>query len=104
MPKHCPDCLQEYRDEAGRCADCGAEIAVWPPPAPKVQEPVRDDSPQLNWVGVHRSDSAFLMELLKGKLEADGIPAVLKDQETIVMDWMLSNALGGIKLIVPPDS
>ena len=104
MPKHCPDCRQEYRDEAKSCSDCGAELADGPPPAAKIQEPVREDSTALKWVAVHRADSAFLMELLKSKLEADGIPAMLTDQETIVMDWMLSNALGGIKLIVPPDS
>jgi hypothetical protein len=43
------------------------------------------------------------MDFLKSRLEAEGIPAVLTDQETIVMHWMLANALGGIKLLVLED-
>jgi hypothetical protein len=42
----------------------------------------------------------FEANLVKSKLEAFGIDAVLADGETIRLDWLLSNALGGIKVRV----
>lgn len=35
-------------------------------------------------------------------LESEGISTFLADAETIAMDWLLANAVGGIKLQVPP--
>src|SRR5438445_5230531 len=37
---------------------------------------------------------------LRLKLEAAGIPVFLADEYTIAMDWLLSNAIGGIKVQV----
>ncbi len=38
---------------------------------------------------------------LRLKLEDAGIPVFLADEYTVVMDWLLSNAIGGIKVQVP---
>jgi hypothetical protein len=38
--------------------------------------------------------------MAKNFLEGHGIPAVLFDEDTIATDWMLSTAIGGIKLRV----
>ena len=38
--------------------------------------------------------------LAKNFLDSEGIPAVLFDEDTIATDWMLSGAIGGIKLQV----
>jgi rubrerythrin len=35
-------------------------------------------------------------------LETEGIPAMLSDAEIVNMDWLLGNAVGYIKLRVPP--
>jgi len=35
------------------------------------------------------------------RLEADGIPAFIADEHTITMQWLYSNALGGVKINVP---
>ncbi|OSZ78874.1 hypothetical protein CAP35_11670 [Chitinophagaceae bacterium IBVUCB1] len=43
---------------------------------------------------------AFQAQLLKGRLEADGIPCFIKDEHTVQVNPMLNNALGGIKLQV----
>ena len=49
-------------------------------------------------------ETPFEANLVKSKLEAFGVDAVLADGETIRLDWLLSNALGGIKVQVPePD-
>jgi len=37
----------------------------------------------------------------KGLLESEGIRAVLRDEHLVTANWMLSNAIGGIRLEVP---
>ena len=39
-------------------------------------------------------------EVAKSKLEAEGISAFLKDGHTVNMNWLFSNALGGVKVQV----
>ena len=39
-------------------------------------------------------------QIVKGRLEADGIEALLKDEYTIDTDPLISNAIGGVKLAV----
>lgn len=39
-------------------------------------------------------------QIIKGRLEADGIEAFLKDEYTIDTDPLISNAIGGVKLAV----
>ena len=38
--------------------------------------------------------------LLRMRLEAGGIPAYLRDENTIQIDWLYSNALGGVRVQV----
>ncbi len=39
--------------------------------------------------------------LVKSQLEAAGIPAFVADEYTVGMNWLYSNALGGVKVQVP---
>jgi len=39
--------------------------------------------------------------LAKGSLDSAGIECVLADQNMVRLDWFVSNAIGGIKLLVP---
>jgi hypothetical protein len=41
-------------------------------------------------------------EAAKLHLEAEGLTTFLADAETVAMDWLLANAVGNIKLQVPP--
>jgi len=41
--------------------------------------------------------------IARASLEAAGIPAVIADEHTISMQWLYSNALGGVKVLVPPE-
>ena len=38
--------------------------------------------------------------LLRMRLEAGGIPAFIQDENLIQMDWLLSNAVGGVRVQV----
>jgi hypothetical protein len=39
--------------------------------------------------------------LVKSQLESAGIPAFVADEYTVGMNWLYSNALGGVKVQVP---
>jgi hypothetical protein len=41
--------------------------------------------------------------LAKGKLESEGVRSFLADDNTVRMDWLWSNLLGGVKLLVDAD-
>ncbi len=45
-------------------------------------------------------DEVYKAELAKSALEDEGIFAVLHDDQTVAMDWLISNAVGGAKLKV----
>lgn len=42
-------------------------------------------------------------ELAQAQLQSEGIDASVGDANTVRMDWMISNALGGVKLLVPSE-
>lgn len=51
-------------------------------------------------VTVKTFDSYFLANIILGRLQSEGVECYLKDEATITMDPILTNAIGGIKLIV----
>ncbi|RRQ50307.1 DUF2007 domain-containing protein [Maribacter algicola] len=40
------------------------------------------------------------VQIMKGKLESEGIPVFLRDENTLNSDPLISNAIGGVKLLV----
>ena len=46
------------------------------------------------------SDFPTIMHILKGRLEVEGIPAFVADEEVITLYWLYARALGGVKLQV----
>ena len=40
------------------------------------------------------------VQIIKGKLESEGIPVFLRDENTLNSDPLISNAIGGVKLQV----
>ena len=45
-------------------------------------------------------DNTEQAELLKGQLEQEGIPAFVADGAIVTLNWMYSNAVGGVKVQV----
>lgn len=58
------------------------------------------EEPQERWVTLRRFVDTPEALLAKGALDSAGIENFLGDETTIRMDWLWSNALGGIKLCV----
>lgn len=43
----------------------------------------------------------YQAQIAKAKLDSEGIPAFIADEQTINMQWLYSNAMGGVRLQVP---
>ncbi len=56
-----------------------------------------------SWVEVGRYANGLDADLAVTLLAGQDIPAVLDNREFVGMDWMLANATGGIKVLVPPE-
>jgi len=54
-----------------------------------------------SWVNVASFSNAVEAHLARTQLESEGITCVMSDEYLIRVDWLLSNAVGGVKLMVP---
>jgi hypothetical protein len=111
----CPKCGEGLKDDFEVCWSCGTnkqgvldpnfldpEAA---PPAPE-NEPLErlsgdvdeDPEPLVTIAQCNLNTEAYAMRVF---LEAEGIPVFLADELTVDMVWILSNAVGGIKVQVP---
>lgn len=54
----------------------------------------------MNFVVVWSYDNYISAHIAMGRLKEDGIECWLKDENTVTIDPILSNAIGGIKLMV----
>lgn len=52
-------------------------------------------------ITVGRYSTSLEAHIAKSKLASEGIPAFLADENTINMQWLYSDAIGGVKLQVP---
>ena len=68
--------------------------------SPRVEEPVQDAQ---TWVTVERFRDLSAGIVARGALEAAAIPCFLRDENTVRMDWQISNLIGGMRLQVPLD-
>ena len=48
--------------------------------------------------------NAFVAHIILGRLQSEGIECYLKDEATVTMDPILTNAIGGIKLVVKKEN
>ena len=62
---------------------------------------MQDESQHSNWITVDRFFHPTDAHIAAGKLEAEGIPVFLLGINHASANWLLSTALGGIRLQVP---
>jgi Putative prokaryotic signal transducing protein len=53
------------------------------------------------WIAVASFSQPVEAHLARTRLEAEGIPCVVGNEHLVRVDWLLSNAVGGVKLMVP---
>ncbi len=55
----------------------------------------------MKWIVAETYSFPYEAQIAKTQLQAAGIPARIENEHTINMDWLYSNALGGVRLLVP---
>jgi len=60
-----------------------------------------EQPPEVDLVTVARVFNTLEAEMLRGCLEAEGIPATLGDVQTVQTDTLLTVAMGGVRIRVP---
>ena len=98
--RYCPVCRAEYAPGTETCHDCEVELVDLlvddVPPGP-------GEGPRGPLVTIATFDTPIRASILASRLEAEGIPSRMDDQETIAAHGMLSAALGGVKVQVSRD-
>jgi len=104
--KHCPNpqcpfllehgIAAEYEDRVETCLDCGTQLVPGPAPRPQKSTP----PPLPNLVMIRTAMYTTEADLIKARLEAEGIPVFLKNYETINANWFYASALGWIQVMV----
>ena len=88
------------------CSVAVAELAqrgvAAAPTAPRAMEPpAQEDSEPVQFVTVARFLVPTYAHIMRGRLEADGIPAIVADGNFVQNNTLVSVAAGGVRLQVP---
>ncbi len=52
-------------------------------------------------VTISRYSFPYEAHIAKSRLDSEGVPSFVADEHTVNMQWLFSNALGGVRLQVP---
>jgi hypothetical protein len=56
-----------------------------------------------DWVIVDNFIDVIHADIVRGRLEAEGIPSILGNRHLVTAEWMFSQAMGGVQVMVPSD-
>jgi len=93
----CPKCRGEFQDWVKICPDCKLELVE---KLPSLPESVNDKLSNENLVTIARFSHPEEAYLASAKLESEGIWSFLADEHTVTADWLVSYAIGGVRLQV----
>src|SRR5947209_1427456 len=110
----CPKCGENLKDDYEVCWSCGTTKAGVQDPhfldpeassAPE-NEPLEEVTDEIGtepeqMVTIANCNLPAEAHAMRLHLEAAGITVFLADELTVTMDWLLSNAIGGVKVQVP---
>jgi hypothetical protein len=115
----CPHCSEEIEDSFDACWKCGtcqdgapaedfqpvADDPSVPDPGPGAETPEcapagAEAASVDDLVTIATYDLPTKAAVERLALEEEGIPTFLDDDNLVAMDWLLSNAIGGVKLKV----
>ena len=55
----------------------------------------------MSWIVIASYSYPYEAQIAKARLESVGIPVTIENEHTINMNWLYSNALGGVRVSVP---
>ena len=98
----CPKCRDEFQDWVKECPDCKVALVEKLEQKPKPAKPT--PPPERNLITVASFSFPTEAYLASAKLEAEGIWSFVADDHIVTTDWLLSNAVGGVKIqVCEPD-
>jgi len=56
-----------------------------------------------DWVVVDNFIDVIHADIVRGRLEAEGIPAILGNRHLVTAEWWYSQAMGGVQVMVPSE-
>lgn len=56
-----------------------------------------------DWVVVDNFIDVIHADIVRGRLEAEGIPAILGNRHLVTAEWLYSQAMGGVQVMVPSE-
>lgn len=92
----CPTCGAEFIPGLTECPDCEVALVEVPPAE-------RDHDLSRTLTVVERFSDVSEAQLAVNFLQANGIEASLRDENLVALNWLLTTAVGGIRLAVPSD-
>lgn len=54
-----------------------------------------------DWVVIDGFIDVIQADIVRGRLEAEGVPAILGNRHLVSADWMYAQAVGGVRILVP---
>src|SRR5438093_8419577 len=89
---------------ATESTDLSTQVDDIDPPEPGGDGPDNPGRDPGKWITVATFWQAIDAHLARLKLESEAIDCFLIDENLVATDWLYANAVGGIKLRVPPGS
>ena len=98
----CPKCRDEFQDWVSVCPDCRVKLVdkLKPLPKPTLLKPVKNKLPHEKLITIARFSHPEEAYIIAARLESEGISSFVADEHTIKVNWLLSNAIGGVRLQV----
>jgi hypothetical protein len=99
--RFCPKCRGEFQDWAEVCHVCHVPLVDRLPavqhkqPSPDKPTPISGDI-----ITIARFSHPQEAHIFSSKLQSAGIPSFVADEYVVTMNWLYSNAIGGVRLQV----
>ncbi|MHB8104895.1 MAG: putative signal transducing protein, partial [Dehalococcoidales bacterium] len=99
--KYCPKCRGEFQDWVEKCVDCKVELVDALPiitDAENIDPGLESPTDPLVTIAIY--NTAVDANLVKEIMESEGIPEVVVNEIEHTSNWIASQAIGGVHLLV----
>lgn len=99
--KYCLTCCAEYRDDIGRCTDCGSALvgpAEW-----EASRRAREQETAEEFVPVQTVEDRFAADVMRDALEKESIPVLVRSFADTSFDGIFIPQKGWGMILVPKE-
>ena len=95
--RYCPKCRSEYQDWVQSCIDCGTALVDYLPEEPQPPAGKYSTEQIVTIATFNHPEEAYIQQ---GRLESEGIPSLVADDNIVTANRFYSAATGGVRLQV----